>query len=54
MDVADDEQEASAGVKSKASSNGERSREPSWAEKEIEAQSRASSGMGSSRGSQSK
>lgn len=60
MDVADDEPESQAQRGSKThsapGSSGERSREPSWAEKEVEAErrSRASSGMGSSRGSQTK
>lgn len=55
MDVADEE-DGPAKSQSAPGSTGERSREASWAEREqgIERQSRASSGMGSSRGSQTK
>jgi hypothetical protein len=60
MDVADDDFEApvpiAKEIRPTTGSNGDRTREPSWVEKEVEAErrSRASSGMGSSRGSQSK
>lgn len=60
MDVADEEQNSPSSQRAKThsapGSAGERSRETSWAEKEseIERRSRASSGIGSSRESQSK